>query len=279
MTGKLYLCGTPIGNLEDITMRVARVLNEVDLIAAEDTRQTIKLLNHLNIKKPMISYHEHNRFERGPQLIAKLKEGQNIALVTDAGMPGVSDPGEDMVKLCLEEEIGIEVLPGATASITALVLSGFSTGKFVFEGFLPRDGRERKDEINYLKTETRTVILYESPHRIKTTIKDLYTGLGNRRIAFCRELTKKFEEIIRTDLEQATRLYEESEPRGEYVIVLQGRDSSDLKEEAIKGWDSVSIPDHIDIYIKQGFIKKDAIKMVAKDRGMSKRDVYKLTME
>lgn len=279
MTGKLYLCGTPIGNLEDITLRVIRILGEADLIAAEDIRQTLKLLNHLGIKKPMVSYHEHNRFEKGPGLINILKEGKNIALVTDAGMPGISDPGEDIVKLCIEEGIDVEVVPGVSASITALVLSGFTTGRFVFEGFLPRDGKERKEKLEYLKGETRTVIIYEAPHRIKITLKDLYNTLGNRRISICRELTKKFEEVIRMGLEEASKLYDAAEPRGEYVIVLEGRDKEELELQAREQWDLVSIEEHIDIYIKKGFSKKDAMKMAAKDRGLSKREVYKSTIE
>lgn len=279
MSGKLYLCGTPIGNLEDLTLRVIRILGEVDLIAAEDTRQSMKLLNHLNIKKPLTSYHEHNRFEKGPELVEKMKEGINIALVTDAGMPGVSDPGEDLVRLCIEEGIAVEAVPGVTASITALVLAGFSTGKFVFEGFLPRDGKERRESIEYLKKETRTVILYESPHRIRNTLKDLYEGIGNRRIAICRELTKKFEQVIRIGLEEASVLYDNEGPRGEYVIIVEGRNSQELEEEERKNWGSMVVEDHINLYISQGLSKKDALKKVAKDRGLSKRDIYKYTIE
>lgn len=279
MTGKLYLCGTPIGNLEDVTLRVLRILKEADLIAAEDTRQTVKILNHFDIKKPMVSYHEHNRFEKGPELVEKMKEGINIALVTDAGMPGVSDPGEDLVRLCISEGIEVEAIPGVTASITALVLSGFSTGRFVFEGFLPREGRERRKEMEYLKTETRTVIIYESPHRVKDTLKDLYDNLGSRGVAVCRELTKKFEEVIRLELPEAAVLYDNETPKGEYVIVLEGRSKDELIQEERKTWDSVSIEDHIDIYIKEGLSRKDAMKKAARDRGLSKRDIYKHTIE
>lgn len=279
MSGKLYLCGTPIGNLEDITLRVIRILKEVDLIAAEDTRQTVKLLNHFEIKKPMISYHEHNRFEKGPELINRMKEGANIALVTDAGMPGVSDPGEDLVKLCIEEGIEVEAVPGVTASITALVLSGFSTRKFVFEGFLPREGRDRKEALEYLKSETGTVILYESPHRIRETLKVLNTALGNRRVAICRELTKKFEEIIRVNLEEASIYYDSSEPRGEYVIVLEGRSKEEILEEQIKSWDTMTIEEHVNMYISQGLNRMDAMKKAAKDRGIQKRDIYKMLNE
>lgn len=278
MTGKLFLCGTPIGNLEDITLRAIRVLKEADLIAAEDTRQTVKLLNHIGVKKPMISYHEHNRFERGAELIEKLREGLNIALVTDAGMPGISDPGEDIVKSCIDEGIEVIAVPGATACITALVVSGFSTDKFVFEGFLPRDGRERKDAIDNLKDEVRTVILYEAPHRIKNTLRDLYSALGNRRVAICRELTKKFEEIKRMGLADASNMYDDCEPRGEYVIVLESRNKEDIISEQKQHWDNVPIEDHINMYINQGMDKKDAMKKAARDRGLSKRDIYKLML-
>lgn len=279
MTGKLYLCATPIGNLEDLTLRVIRILKEADYIAAEDTRHTMRLLNHIGIKKPMVSYHEHNRFEKEPQIIEKLKEGLNIALVTDAGMPGISDPGEDLVKLCIKEGIEIEAVPGATASVTALVLSGFSTNKFVFEGFLPRSGKERREALEYLKTETRTAIIYESPHRVKDTLKDFNEILGNRRIAICRELTKKFEEVIRIGLEDAASIYDNAEPRGEYVLVLEGRHMEELLEEQKKEWDSITIEEHIKKYIDEGMNKKDAIKKVASDRGMSKRDIYKFSFD
>jgi 16S rRNA (cytidine1402-2'-O)-methyltransferase len=276
--GKLYLCGTPIGNLEDMTLRAIRILREVDLIAAEDTRQTIKLLNHYGIKKPMISYHEHNRYERGIEIVKKIKSGQNVAVVTDAGMPGISDPGEDIAKLCIDEGIDIEVIPGPTASITALVLSGLPTSKFVFEGFLSREGKERKKQMEYLNYETKTVIIYESPYRVKGTLLDLYENLGNRKIAICRELTKKFEEIIRTDLENSINLYEDNEPKGEFVIILEGKDEAEIEEEKIKEWDKLSVNDHIDMYLEKGLTKKEAMKMVAKDRGISKRDVYKYTI-
>lgn len=276
---KLYLCATPIGNLEDMTLRVIRVLGGVDLIAAEDTRVTAKLLNHINVKKPMISYHEHNKREKGMEIVERIKRGLNVALVTDAGMPGISDPGEDIVKLCIEEGIDIEALPGASASITALVLSGFSTDRFVFEGFIPRTGKERKERIESLKEEVRTTIIYEAPHRIKETLGDLYAGLGDRNIAICRELTKKFEEVIRTDLEKAANMYEDIEPKGEFVIVLEGKNKDELAEDSIKKWDSVSIEEHIELYIKQGMNKKEAMKHAAKDRGLSKRDLYKYMVE
>lgn len=276
---KLYLCGTPIGNLEDLTLRVIRVLGEVDLIAAEDTRVTAKLLNHINVKKPVISYHEHNKREKGIEIVNKIREGLNVALVTDAGMPGISDPGEDIVRLCIDEGIEIEALPGASASITALVLSGLSTCRFVFEGFIPRAGKERKERIESLKEETRTVIIYEAPHRIKETFSDLYAGLGNRNIAICRELTKKFEEVIRTDLGKAMKLYEGTEPKGEFVIILEGRSRDELIEDSIKKWDTVSIEEHIESYIKKGMDRKTAMKQAAKDRGLSKRDIYKYMIE
>jgi 16S rRNA (cytidine1402-2'-O)-methyltransferase len=279
MTGKLYLCGTPIGNLEDMTYRAVRILGEAGLIAAEDTRHTAGLLNHFNIKKPVISYHEHNRFQRGPELIEKLKEGIDIALVTDAGMPGISDPGEDLVKLCIESGIAVEAVPGATASITALVLSGFSTSKFLFEGFLPRSGRERREALEGLRNETRTVILYEAPHRVKNTLKDLYDALGDRRIAVCRELTKKFEEVIRLGLKEASTLYDQSEPRGEYAVVIEGKSSEEIHEEEIRSWGEMPLEEHMSIYMDRGIEKKEAMKMVARDRGISKRDVYRLLTE
>lgn len=279
MTGKLYLCGTPIGNLEDITFRAIRILNEVDLIAAEDTRQTIKLLNHYDIKKPMTSYHEHNRYEKGLELIDKLKEGLNIALVTDAGMPGISDPGEDLVKMCIDEGIEIQVIPGPTASITALVLSGFSTDRFTFEAFLPREGKARREALEHLKDEVRTTVIYEAPHRIKGTLKELYEVLGNRKIALCRELTKKFEEIIRTELKDAAVLYDDKEPKGEYVIVLEGRSSKEIEQKRKEYWDNISIEEHMRIYMNQGMSKKDAMKKAAVDRGVSKRELYKYIIE
>lgn len=279
MTGKLYLCGTPIGNLEDMTFRVIRVLKEVDIIAAEDTRQTMKLLNHFDIKKPMISYHEHNKYEKGTELLQKLANGQNIALVTDAGMPGISDPGEDLVKLCIENGIDVEAVPGVTASITALVLSGFSTSRFIFQGFIAREGRVRREVLESLKEETGTVIIYEAPHRVKETLKDLYSYLGDRRIAVCRELTKKFEEVIRVKLDEAIHIYDEKEPRGEYVLVLEGRNLEELQLEAQRRWEDMTVDDHIEIYLREGLSKKEAIKKVAKDRGLSKREIYKHTIE
>ncbi|HBM79424.1 MAG TPA: 16S rRNA (cytidine(1402)-2'-O)-methyltransferase [Clostridiaceae bacterium] len=275
MTGKLFLCGTPIGNLEDITERAKRILSEVDLIAAEDTRQTLKLLNHFDIKKELVSYHEHNKIERGPKLIESLKAGLNIALVTDAGMPGISDPGEDLVRLCIDEGIGVEVIPGPTASITALVISGFPTRRFIFEGFLPKGGKERRKIIEELKNETRTVIVYEAPHRINATLKELYECLGDREIAICRELTKKFEEVIRTGLKDASRIYDDREPKGEFVIVIKGKSVEDIEKQNQKVWENISVDDHINMYISKGMNKKDAMKKVAKDRGVSKRDIYK----
>lgn len=279
MRGKLYLCGTPIGNLEDITLRAVRVLGEADLIAAEDTRQTVKLLNHLGIKKPMTSYHEHNKFEKGPQLINRLLAGESIALVTDAGMPGISDPGEDLVKLCIENGIDVEAVPGPSASITALVLSGFDTSKFVFEGFLPRGGRERKERIGYLNSEERTAIIYEAPHRMRNTLNELYQSLGDRRVAICRELTKKFEEITRISLKDAPLMYDSEEPRGEFVIVLEGKDKSALEEESVQAWRKVPVEEHIQMYVAQGMSRKDAMKKAAKDRGISKRDIYSVTIK
>lgn len=274
MQGKLYLCATPIGNLEDITLRVLRTLKEVDLIAAEDTRNSIKLLNHFEIHTPMTSYHEYNKYEKGRELIAKLLRGMSIALITDAGTPGISDPGEELVKMCAEEGIEVTSLPGASACITALTLSALSTRRFAFEAFLPSDKKERQAVLKELPRETRTLILYEAPHRLKRTLAELYEALGNRRITVCRELTKKYETAFRTDLEQAIRYYETEDPKGECVLVIEGKKAEELLEEEKKGWQELSIKEHMELYEEQGISKKDAMRMVAKDRGISRRDVY-----
>jgi len=272
--GTLYLVATPIGNLEDITLRAIRVLKEVDLIAAEDTRQTIKLLNHFDIKKPMVSYYEHNKVVKGNYLVEQLLEGKNIALVSDAGTPGISDPGEDMVKLCIENEIPFTMVPGPVAAVTGLVLSGFLSGRFVFEGFLPMNKRARKERINSLKDEIRTIVFYEAPHKLVYTLKDLYEVLGNRRIALARELTKKFEEVLRCTLKEAIERYESEPPRGEYVLVVEGADEKQLIEDKKNEWNLMSISEHYQIYIDQGLSKKEAMKKVADDRGISRREVY-----
>lgn len=272
--GTIYLVATPIGNLEDISMRAVRTLGEVDIIAAEDTRQTLKLLNHLNIKKPLVSYYEHNKFEKGSYLIEQLLSGKNIALVSDAGCPGISDPGEDMVRLAVENNIPVTMIPGAAALITGVVLSGLPAGRFAFEGFLPMNKRSRKERILSLKQETRTIIFYEAPHKLLYTLKDLLQGLGNRRIALARELTKLHEEVVRCTLEEAVQKYEAEAPRGEFVVVVEGIDENVVREEAEKKWDELSIEEHLDLYVKNGMDRKEAIKKIALDRGMSKRDVY-----
>ena len=274
MAGKLYLCATPIGNLEDMTYRVVRTLGEVDLIAAEDTRNSIKLLNHFEIKTPMTSYHEYNKIEKGRKLVEKLQEGKNIALITDAGTPGISDPGEELVKMCYEAGIEVTSLPGAAACITALTLSGLSTRRFAFEAFLPTDKKEKQAVLTELENETRTIILYEAPHRLVRTLQELLDSLGNRRITVCRELTKKHETAYQTTLEEAISYYEMNEPKGECVLVLEGKSREELKAEAVAKWEEMSIEEHMDYYLNQGVAKKEAMKMVAKDRGIGKRDVY-----
>lgn len=274
MAGKLYLCATPIGNLEDITYRVLRTLKEVDLIAAEDTRNSIKLLNHFEIKTPMTSYHEYNKIEKAYQLVDKMREGLNIALITDAGTPAISDPGEDLVRICYEEGIEVTSLPGPAACITALTMSGLLTRRFAFEAFLPRDKKERADVLAQLKNETRTIIIYEAPHHLVKTLQELYEVLGNRKIAICRELTKRYEEKTLTTISESLDFYKDNEPRGEYVLVLEGKTFEELRKEEQKTWESMSLEEHMAVYEGQGIARKEAMKMVAKDRGISKRDVY-----
>lgn len=274
MAGTLYLCATPIGNLEDITFRVLRTLKEVDLIAAEDTRNSIKLLNHFEIQTPMTSYHEFNKIEKAYQLVAKLKEGKNIALITDAGTPGISDPGEDIVRICYEEGIEVTSLPGAAACITALTMSGRPTRRFAFEAFLPKEKKERAAVLEELKNETRTIILYEAPHHLLKTIKELLEVLGDRELTVCRELTKKHEEKIQTTFSALLSYYEEREPRGEYVLVICGRSRDEIVKEQQASWEEMSIEEHMAHYENQGVDHKEAMKLVAKDRGVSKRDIY-----
>ena len=274
MAGMLYLCATPIGNLEDITFRVLRVLKEVDLIAAEDTRNSIKLLNHFEIKTPMTSYHEFNKYDKAKVLVEKMLEGTNIALITDAGTPGISDPGEELVKQAYEAGIEVTSLPGAVACVTALTLSGLSTRRFAFEAFLPADKKERAAVLEELKTETRTMILYEAPHRLLKTLKELETVLGNRRLTICKELTKRHETAFQTTIEEAVAYYEENEPRGEFVMVIEGRSREELKQEAIAQWMELSVEEHMEVYLSQGMEKKEAMKKVAKERGVSKREIY-----
>lgn len=269
--GKLYICATPIGNLEDITIRVLNTLKEVDLIAAEDTRHTIKLLNHYEINKPLTSYHEHNKKSKGSELIEKLLSGENIGLVSDAGMPGISDPGEDLVKLCIENNIDIEVLPGASAIITALVISGLSTERFSFEGFLDRGKKNRREQLENIKKDDRTIIFYEAPHRLISTLKDIQEVLGNRYMVVARELTKKYEEIIRGSVAEILEKFKNNSPRGEFVLLLKGNENPQNQEEY---WTDLTIKEHILYYIDQGIGKKDSIKKVAKDRNIPKREVY-----
>lgn len=274
MAGKLYLCATPIGNLEDITYRVLRTLKEVDLIAAEDTRNSIKLLNHFAIKTPMTSYHEYNKIEKAYQLADKLREGMNIALITDAGTPGISDPGEDLVRICYEAGIEVTSLPGPAACITALTMSGLPTRRFAFEAFLPREKKERAAILEQLKNETRTIILYEAPHHLKKTLEELYVNLGNRKLTICRELTKRYEEKTVTTLSESLNYYKDNEPRGEYVLVIEGRTFAELREAERASWEHLCIEEHMAVYESKGIARKEAMKLVAKDRGISKREVY-----
>ena len=278
MQGKLYLCATPIGNLEDITLRVLNTLREVDLIAAEDTRHSIKLLNHFEIKTPMTSYHEFNKVEKARYLVEKMKEGLNVALVTDAGTPGISDPGEELVRQCYEAGIELTSLPGPAACITALTMSGMATRRFVFEAFLPADKREKAEVLEELKGETRTIILYEAPHRLIRTLGELLEALGDRRISICRELTKKHETVFRTTFSEALSFYENEEPRGECVLVIEGKSREEIKKEKEQAWESMSIEEHMEQYLSRGIDRKEAMKLVAKDRGISKRDVYQYLM-
>ena len=276
MSGTLYLCATPIGNMEDITYRVVRILNEVDLIAAEDTRTSKKLLDRYNINTRVTSYHEHNKIEKAKTLINKLHDGNNIALITDAGTPGISDPGEELVAMCYDENIEVTSLPGAAALITAITMSGQSSRRFVFEAFLPKDKKYRRHVLEELKNETRTIIVYESPHHLKSTLKELESVLGkDRELTITRELTKRHEEKNKTTFEKALEYYEENEPRGEYVLVIAGKSRAMQEEERREMWEETTIKEHMDIYLNQGLDKKEAMKAVAKDRGVSKRDIYK----
>lgn len=279
MQGKLYLCATPIGNLEDMTFRAVRILQEADLIAAEDTRNSIKLLNHFEIKTPMTSYHEYNKIEKAHYLIQQMRDGKNVALITDAGTPGISDPGEELVRLSYEAGIEVTSLPGACACVTALTLSGLPTRRFCFEAFLPTDKKEKQDILEELKTETRTMILYEAPHRLLKTLRELLDTLGDRRITLCRELTKRHETAFVTTLQGALDYYETQEPKGECVIVMEGRSRQEMKEEAQRSWEEMDLQQHMDLYLGQGMSQKDAMKAVAKDRGIAKRDVYRMLLE
>ena len=270
----MYLVATPIGNLEDITLRALRILKEADIIAAEDTRQTLKLLNHFGIRNTLVSYYEHNKVEKGNYLISRLLEGKNVALVSDAGTPGISDPGEDLVRLAVSKGIPVTMVPGPAAVIAGVVLSGLPSGRFVFEGFLPMNKRVRRERLGSISRETRTMVFYEAPHKLIHTLKDLRDLLGNRRIAIARELTKKFEEVWRTTLDEAIARYGNEPPKGEFVIILEGADEHGLHEEEIKSWEEVSIEEHVRMYMDSGLDRKEAMKKVSEDRGISKRDVY-----
>ena len=274
MAGKLYLCATPIGNLGDMTPRVVETLNMVDVNAAEDTRNSIKLLNHFDIHTPMTSYHEYNKVEKAYQLIGQMQNGQNIALITDAGTPAISDPGEVLVRMCHEQGITVTSLPGPAACITALTLSGLSTRRFCFEGFLPAEKKEKAAVLKELQNESRTMILYEAPHHLVRTLEELYEALGERKITLCRELTKKFETIFPTTLDQALEYYKTEEPRGEYVLVLEGKSLEEKRQEEISSWENMSIEEHMAYYENQGMDEKSAMKQVAKDRGVGKREIY-----
>ncbi len=277
--GTLYLCATPIGNLEDMTFRAVRILKEVDVIAAEDTRNSVKLLNHFDIHTPMTSYHEFNKIDKGQYLVKRLLEGENIALITDAGMPGISDPGEELVRMCRDAGVPVTAVPGACACVTALVISGRSTRRFCFEAFLPTDKKERRAVLEELKTETRTSIIYEAPHRLVKTLQELLNELGDRNITVCKELTKKHETGFETTLKEAVPYYEQNEPRGEYVLVLEGCSRQQMEQEAQDAWKEMSLGDHMKLYEEQGMNRKDAMKQVAKDRGVGKREIYQALLE
>ena len=274
MAGKLFLCATPIGNLEDITYRVVRTLKEVDLIGAEDTRNSIKLLNHFDIKTPMTSYHEFNKYDKAKVLVQDMLQEKNIALITDAGTPGISDPGEELVRQCYEAGIEVTSLPGAAACITALTMSGQKTRRFVFEAFLPKDKKEKQQVLESLKNEVRTTIIYEAPHRLVKTLKELEKTIGNRPLTICRELTKKYEEAFQTTISEAIEYYDSREPKGEYVLVIAGKPMEEIQAEKREQWELMTIEEHVQFYMNQDIDKKTAMKMVAKDRGVSKRDIY-----
>ena len=280
MSGKLYLCATPIGNLEDMTFRCIRVLKEADVIAAEDTRNSIKLLNHFEIKTPMTSYHEFNKVEKARVLVEKMLKGETVALITDAGTPGISDPGEELVRQCIEAGIKVTPVPGAAACINALIMSGMPTRRFCFEAFLPSDKKEKADVLEQLKAEQRTIIIYEAPHRLLRTLTELESALGGmRKIAVCKELTKRHETVYRDTISGALGYYTANEPKGEYVLVIEGRSPKELLEEKRAAWDDMSIEEHFNMYVSQGMGKKDAMKLVAKDRGVSKRDIYNALLD
>lgn len=279
MAGTLYLCATPIGNLEDMTFRCVRILKEVDLIAAEDTRNSIRLLNHFEIKTPMTSYHEYNKIEKGRKLVEKLREGTDIALITDAGTPGISDPGEELVRMCREEGIPVTAVPGAAACVTALTISGLPTRRFAFEAFLPTEKKERQQILEELKQETRTIVLYEAPHRLVKTLRLLLETLGDRQVRVCRELTKKHETVYEDTLSGAVSYYEEQEPKGECVLVVAGKSREEIRREEQMQWEEMTLEEHMEKYLSEGMDRKEAMKQVAKDRGIGKRDVYRALLQ
>lgn len=279
MAGTLYLCATPIGNLEDMTFRCVRILKEVDLIAAEDTRNSIRLLNHFEIKTPMTSYHEYNKIEKGRKLVEKLREGTDIALITDAGTPGISDPGEELVRMCREEGVPVTAVPGAAACVTALTISGLPTRRFAFEAFLPTEKKERQQILEELKQETRTIVLYEAPHRLIKTLRLLLETLGDRQVRVCRELTKKHETVYENTLSGAVSYYEEQEPKGECVLVIAGKSREEIRREEQMQWEEMTLEEHMEKYLSEGMDRKEAMKQVAKDRGIGKREVYRALLQ
>ena len=279
MAGKLYLCATPIGNLEDITIRVLNTLKEVDLIAAEDTRHSIKLLNHFGIETPLTSYHEYNKIDKARYLVEQMGKGIQLALITDAGTPGISDPGEELVKQCYQAGIEVTSLPGPAACITALTLSGLETRRFSFEAFLPSDKKERQRILEELRSETRTILFYEAPHHLVKTLKELYEVLGERKITLCRELTKRYEEVCPTTFQEALDQYQKEEPKGEYVIAIQGKSPEEIEKKRQQAWEQITMEEHMRQYECQGMDKKSAMKAVALDRGISKREVYQYLLK
>lgn len=280
MPGTLTLCATPIGNLEDISMRALRALKEADVIAAEDTRNSIRLLNHFEIRTPMTSYHEYNKYEKGRALVRRMLDGEHVVLITDAGTPGISDPGEELVQMAWESGITVTSVPGPAAVITALIISGLPTRRFAFEAFLPHDKKERRQVLEELQTETRTIVLYEAPHRLRKTLQELAEALGGeRRISLCRELTKIHETVLRTTIGAAVECYREEEPRGEYVLVIAGKPAEELKSEAAAQWENMPLPEHMQLYTDKGMSRKEAMKQVAADRGVPKREIYQALLE
>ena len=277
--GKLYLCATPIGNLEDMTFRAVRILQEADLIAAEDTRNSIRLLNHFDIHTPMTSYHEYNKYDKAHELTGQMLAGKQVVLITDAGMPGISDPGEELVRISMEAGIEVCVVPGACACVSALAISGLPTRRFCFEAFLPPDKQERRRILDGLKEETRTIVLYEAPHRLKSTLGELARALGPRRISICRELTKVHEQVLTFTLDEAVSYYEANDPRGEFVLVIEGRSAAEIEQEARRSWEEITVSGHLEMYLAEGMDRKEAMKAVAKDRGVSKREIYSALLD